>query len=492
MNFMMQAAIIIWTNFHILLPGLPTPPQAVPIMEMGLEPAGIDRGLIGGASKWMDCTSLQKNFYDSSRKELLWADDFSAQMDVLAKSIMSEPIGARTLFEWHCFSSPYESAWTTNLANHDNGCKDIAGNFVTFTDSNGQVRPYTCPYDLSAGQNIGYKKWVTLTQALKSRGVVIDFFITENEQGLSYWGMDHNYHAAIRNDPRFADFSKLLGIPDLEPFIHENILKFDAELFKRTSAAFTNSVYKALFESYPNLRGHVFDYAKFTASYVSPKIGPNGVAAGALDFNGWEAWKYGSASDFTVAQSPDMSLECGQLCTANDQAAITGPFPLNNWNTFIYAYNLAAATALSHPEGNFWPLLGPTSFHHDNPFYPELMLHMALMGNNGFVFWNPPNDSSVAAWQTSMGLDPNDPKSRKPTDAELAAFVASQHAKDVNDYKVINVAMKDIDANLGFVDRKSQLKDLVSWQSTSIMTCATANRVSRCRVTNQDGSSSWK
>lgn len=480
---LLQIATMLWVNFHILIGFLPTPPDLIPIVQMEPTHPGADSGRII-TNEWMSCLNLQKDFYNSNRKELLWADDFSAQMDVIAKNIMAHPAGQRALFEWHCFSSPYESAWTTNLMNYGNGCKDKDGNFATFTDFNGQVRPYTCPYDLSAGQNIGYKKWSYLMTELKKRGVTLDYFITENEQGLSYWGMDHNYHAAVRNDPRFPEFSKLLGIPDLEPFIHENILKLDAELGKRAGAAFSNSVYKAIFESYPNLKGKVFDYAKYTASFVSPKVGPNGVSAGAFDFNGWELWKYISPSDFIISNSPDMSLECAQLCTANDQYAVTGPFPLNEWNTFIMAYNLAAAVSLSHPQGYFWPLLGPTSFHRNSPFYGELMIHMAMMAPAGYVYWNPPNDQSVTAATAALGHAPND--------AELAAFVAAQKSKDIQDYVVINKALKEIDANVGFADRKTQLKDLADWQSKAIKTCATANKVQKCRVTNFDGTSYWQ
>lgn len=391
---------------------------------------------------WMDCTKLRKDVYTNGEPK--WADNISSQMDELAKLIMSKPKGQRALMEWHCASSAWINPKDTLLYHPLDGTKE------TYEDFNHRVRPFPYP-EFSFGIKTTIEKFTFLFSELKKRGVEIDYFSSENEQILTPWAFQPGQAKAYELDSRFSLLAKELGFSDLQAAMdfrarREDFNTISRVLYYKSLEAFLVGMYQPIWSIYPELKDRTSDYAKFSVGEFR-----------VYEPNGWELWKSQPKNPLPMHGSDLNYLGCSGLCIRNGNEE-TGPFPNTPWNTFILSLNQARGIVLANKNDGFWAFLGPYSYENKHPCYQEHIKHVALLMNqkSGFVFWNP---------------DPS---------------------TTVEDYAEINSAMKEVDARLGFSDRRTVETELIPWQAKQVKTCAYVKGATVCRITKDKCVGEWE
>lgn len=461
----------------------PPPPIAVQEIPMIYYPAaGIDTKRFIPI-QWMSLWDLYKDAYGVGKIELV--DNSKDVLDALAKRIMAQPKGRRAFFEWHFADSPYVNP-EFNLIHHSgNACLNKDGKPTMYVDFNNRSRPMICPW-FDAGIKASSAKWTFLMTELKNRGVDLDYFTTENEQGYSPWSFVSGQAEAIDADPRSDEIKKKLGITSIAEtmnfFAHrDDFIKMAEEMYSRGYVAFVEGMYKPILAVYPNVQ--ISDYAKF---FIGSKL-PNGKPLHVWDINGWPQWNDTLTQGQMVSNGTDLNyLGGGAFVTYQHGNAETGPLEDTPWQAFVGSLNQARAISISNPNKPFWPYMAQQSWITWSPkeLYQEHWRHLALMVT-GFVFWGPGVD------RTQRACDAQFTAPKTCTADELVVWIKTQDGIEASDVKILSDLFAEVDPLLSFADRKPLVDQLIGWQDKSITTCANANKKKVCRVTQSDGTGIW-
>jgi hypothetical protein len=235
--------------------------------------------------------------------------------------------------------------------------------------------------------------------AFKAAGGRLDFLVLDQEENLSMWGLNEAQIRAIWEDPRFEPYRAQIGDPagvlhdrnppsyrvgdDLAHVVAEGdkpYMKWNRIQQELYNASLNRAVYEPVRKLYPDARASNYDSYRLAATDVVTDV--NGHLTAGLDtFFGNRA----SPQLYGYGQFAHRPREDG---TAYGHA----PFDILRWQV-----NNARAFSRSNP-GCFLPWISHKSWtgdiafphqNHNNDYYQELVYHLALMGVDDLLLWNP-------------------------------------------------------------------------------------------------------
>jgi hypothetical protein len=309
-----------------------------------------------------DCTNLTR---------FIWFTKTSVPEQIATQSL-ARAEGRSALFSWDLHRG---------LLSHSNDmCLTPAGQPTT----NQSVWP-------SNGIATIRAKFDTFFRRFRDAGGRVDWLIIDYEENYSNWSIGDmsasNRWLAIQNDPRFPLLAQRLGFSNLLAVANwsggREYLKWNAVMAGVGNDALNQAVFEPARQYFPALRCSNYGSVIMDETNAVP------------DLNGHWGWSEGNPTG--THQAPSCYAWIGQL--ANKVLDGMNPFGQSPFAGVLLEVNAARAERRSSPvpmqpwvawrryagDGPGLPLavVGNT------PYYRELVLHLALLGNDGFLFWNP-------------------------------------------------------------------------------------------------------
>lgn len=235
--------------------------------------------------------------------------------------------------------------------------------------------------------------------AFKAAGGRLDFLVLDQEENLSMWGLNEAQIRAIWDDPRFGPYRETIGDPaailsdcrppayrvgdDLARIVAEGdkpYMKWNRIQQELYNAALNRAVYEPVKKLYPDARVSNYDSYRVVAPNVVSDSNGHLIAGLSTLFGNRASPQLYGFSQFQHRPRMD-GTPYGHA-----------PFDILRWQL-----NNARAFSRSNP-GIFLPWIchkswpGDVAYPHqndDNDYYQELVYHLALMGADDLLLWNP-------------------------------------------------------------------------------------------------------
>lgn len=244
----------------------------------------------------------------------------------------------------------------------------------------------------------------------KAAGGRLDFLVLDQEENLSMWGLNEAQIRAIWDDPRFAPYREKIGDPAAilgdsrpppyrvgddwarivaegdKPYMKWN--RIQQELY---NASLNRAVYEPVRRLFPDARISNYDSYRLTAADVITDSNGHLIAGLSTLFGNRASPQLYGYNQFEHRPRMDGTRYGSES------------FDILRWQI-----NNARAFSRSNP-GRFLPWICHKSWpgdvayphqNHDNDYYQELVYHLALMGVDDLILWNP------APWAASQDVAP--------------------------------------------------------------------------------------
>jgi hypothetical protein len=243
------------------------------------------------------------------------------------------------------------------------------------------------------------KRVETFFTAFKEVGGRLDFLVLDQEENLSMWGLNEAQIRAIWDDPRFAPYRETIGDPgavlrdsrppayrvgdDLARIVAEGdkpYMKWNRIQQELYNASLNRAVYDPVRRLFPDARISNYDSYRLAAADVITDSNGHLITGLKTFFGNRASPQLYGFSQF--AHRPRM----------DGTPYGSAPFDILRWQL-----NNARAFSRSNP-GRFLPWIchkswpGDVAYPHqndDNDYYQELVYHLALMGADDLLLWNP-------------------------------------------------------------------------------------------------------
>lgn len=303
---------------------------------------------------------------------------------LVAQKLAELPQGRRSLHLWH-----FRQGLLTDPRDHVPG---LAANARS-------------PWPTTAS-NIARQQWSGFLDGLAATGVAPNVVILDNEESgfLTNWHLGSADIGAIMRDARYASLGGGGGATSstaptgsslqyASPQIGPGYLVWNKYIQSVPNAAFNEALWEPVHSRFPNARA---------SNYQGMRINSNDAVG---DFNGHEQ---PMDSRFGTASAPALY---GVMEGLADHASIDpldkthvkfgGAIPLGRspWLSFLMDVQMARAVrradaAPMHPwiASPSWQgdKVGTAGYPADKRYYDEMIRHVALLGAETFMLWNPP------------------------------------------------------------------------------------------------------
>jgi len=232
----------------------------------------------------------------------------------------------------------------------------------------------------------------------KAAGGRLDLMILDFEKGFSNWQSSADQIRAIWDDPRSKKWIAQSGIKDINRVIDwrrgTDYLHWNAVMGKRVNQALNRALFDPVGRWYPGVKSSNFGGYIMTEKNVVP------------DLNGH--FQFSLAHGGTHS-SPSFYGHIGGLANqrlGGKKAYGQSPFAVLRW----HLNTMRAAIRSSNDPMMPWVSNKqyPKSVFRDNPYYEELIYHLALSGADGFLYWNPRYPRKRHQQSTGLTADEQD------------------------------------------------------------------------------------
>ena len=235
-----------------------------------------------------------------------------------------------------------------------------------------------------------------------------DIIVMDFEHYMSNWSMSKEHLQALEDDPRSPDLRNRLGFSDFHLArrfrSRDEYLTWNATLHEMICGVLDRAVFDPVRVYYPHVKMSNYKAYEMKQSEAVPNhnghynyYNTHAGTHGAAPFYG----RFGSLSKFKLH--------------GRDQYG-KSPFSVLRWQLNTVRAIQRSSRAPFTPWIAFKELSG--SVLADNPYYEEMILHLALSGADGFFYWNP----QPSARHRRAGRNYSNPKQDELVDLCIEEF----------------------------------------------------------------------
>ena len=291
----------------------------------------------------------------------------------------------------------------------------------------GRLTSFRSPWPKHGSERVK-KRVLDFMTAYANAGGRLDVFVLDFEQNLSNWALTPEHLKAIESDPRSERLKARLGFDDFSTVKKfrqsDDYLRWNAVLHEHVCRVLNQAVFNPVKQLYPQSKSNNYGSYRLTPANVVP------------DSNGHRQYRL---------------AHCGTHGTASFYGRIShlagrkldGRRPYGRSPFAVLRWHLNAVRAIRRSSDvPFMPWIShkyykPSALR-DNPYYEELIYHLALSGVDGFLYWNPHRPKNRSSRGHAKPL-------RKPQKQE--GIVYSDEAQD----RLLDQCLIEINSQLGVI-----------------------------------------
>jgi hypothetical protein len=213
----------------------------------------------------------------------------------------------------------------------------------------------------------------------KAAGGRMDLLVLDYEEGFTMWHLKPDHLRAIWNDPRFQPIAQAYGLGDIQKVTdwrhHDDYLTWNAVAHRMLSDALNRCLFDPAATFYPEAKSTNYGGFELSKELAVPD------SNGHLQYTLTHCGTHGSAPFYGQIGS----LKHKRL--GGNKAFGTSPFAAVLWSTNRIRAIRRSSDTLFYPWVSYKKF--PLSVLRDNPYYEEMIYHLALSGVDGFLYWNP-------------------------------------------------------------------------------------------------------
>lgn len=239
-----------------------------------------------------------------------------------------------------------------------------------------------------------------LYKELKANDAVIDYVIDDFEGGMSMWGLKKENLAVIIADSRYeSEIRPLLvergfefsstGTTELDPILqftsNDMYQIWNGVMLRRTTDYYNKTMYEPIKQYYPNV--------KYSNYGFKDSLGLNKI----YDTGGHKTYLYGETYKGGTHSSPVLYGGLGAITKPGRQPEgyPHEKFDATSFNTVLYSV-VCMQDSITSGDGNAmpWiPLRSASDSDMNNEYYAELIFHLALLGSDPLLLFNPSSEN---------------------------------------------------------------------------------------------------